>query len=138
MTETASEEFKPAKGEEYMSDRQLAYFKRKLIEWRDDILRGSGMTLRELKDEDTRLADTSDWASAEIQRHYHLRTRDRERKLLGKIEQALRRIEDGSYGFCEETGEPIGFERLDARPIATLCIEAQERHERREKVYREV
>lgn len=120
-----------------MCERQLAHFKRKLVAWRTEILRVSGLTLQELKEEDTRLADTTDWASAEIQRHYHLRTRDRERKLLSKIEQALERIEDGSYGFCEETGEPIGLERLDARPIATLCIEAQERHERREKAYRE-
>lgn len=138
MAETEQGRLRPPVDEEYMSDRQLGYFKRKLLSWRDEILRVSGLTLQQLKDEDTRLADTSDWASAEMQRHYHLRTRDRERKLLGKIEQALKRIEDGSYGFCEETGEPIGFERLDARPIATLCIEAQERHERREKVYREV
>ncbi len=137
MAQDESVKQAPMNGDAYMSDDQLAYFKRKLIDWRGEILRGSGLTLRELKDEDTRLADTSDWASAEVQRHYHLRTRDRERKLLVKIEQALKRIEDGSYGYCEETGEPIGFERLDARPIATLCIEAQERHERREKVYRE-
>ncbi len=138
MAEVDGERFQPLNNEDYMSERQLAYFKRKLLDWRDEILRVSGLTLQQLKDEDTRVADTSDWASAEMQRHYHLRTRDRERKLLVKIEQALRRIEDGEYGFCEETGEPIGFERLDARPIATLCIEAQERHERREKVYREV
>ena len=137
MSEPGSERYQPLNGEEYMCDRQLAYFKRKLVAWRGEILRVSGLTLQELKEEDTRLADTGDWASAEIQRHYHLRTRDRERKLLSKIEQALKRIEDGSYGFCEETGEPIGLERLDARPIATLCIEAQERHERREKVHRE-
>lgn len=137
MSEPASERYQPVNGEEYMCERQRAHFKRKLIAWRTEILRVSGLTLQQLKEEDTRLADTTDWASAEIQRHYHLRTRDRERKLLSKIEQALERIEDGSYGFCEETGEPIGLERLDARPIATMCIEAQERHERREKAYRE-
>jgi DnaK suppressor protein len=137
MSEPDTERGRPLANEEYMSDGQLAYFKQKLLAWRNEILRVSGITLQELKDEDTRLADSSDWASAEIQRHYHLRTRDRERKLLSKIQQALTRIEDGSYGFCDETGEPIGFERLDARPIATLCIEAQERHERREKEYRD-
>jgi DnaK suppressor protein len=137
MSEPDAERYQPLVAEEYMCDRQLAYFKRKLIAWRNEILRVSGVTLQELKEEDTRLADSSDWASAEVQRHYHLRTRDRERKLLVKIQQALERIEDGSYGFCEETGEPIGLERLDARPIATMCIEAQERHERREKEYRD-
>ena len=103
----------------------------------EEILRGSGTTLQQLKEEDTRLPDQSDWASAEIQRSYELRTRDRERKLLSKIDEALRRIEDGSYGYCEETQEPIGIRRLEARPIATLSIEAQERHERRERVFRE-
>jgi DnaK suppressor protein len=137
MSEPEAERYEPAANDDYMSDRQLSYFRHKLIDWRNEILRGSGITLQELKNEDTRLADSSDWASAEVQRHYHLRTRDRERKLLAKIQQALERIEEGSYGYCEETGEPIGFERLDARPIATLCIEAQERHERREKEYRD-
>ncbi|MDX6750318.1 RNA polymerase-binding protein DksA [Geminicoccaceae bacterium 1502E] len=120
-----------------MNPRQAEYFRRKLLYWREEILRGSGETLRQLKEEDTRLPDASDWASAEIQRSFELRTRDRERKLLSKIDAALRRIEDGSYGFCEETHEPIGIKRLEARPIATLSIEAQERHERRERVYRE-
>ena len=137
MAEQNLESFHPSEIEAYMSERQLAYFRQKLIDWRNDILRGSGMTLQELKEEDTRLADSSDWASAEMQRNFSLRTRDRERKLLAKIEQALQRIEDGTYGYCEETGEPIGLSRLEARPIATLCIEAQERHERREKVHRE-
>ncbi|MEO1091031.1 MAG: RNA polymerase-binding protein DksA [Pseudomonadota bacterium] len=120
-----------------MCDRHLRFFRAKLIEWRLEILRGSGMTLQELKDEDTRLADSSDWASAEVQRNFSLRTRDRERKLLNKIGQALQRIDDGSYGYCEESGEPIGLQRLEARPIATLSIEAQERHERRERVHRD-
>ena len=120
-----------------MNPRQTAYFRRRLLQWRDEILRGSGMTLRQLQEEDKRLADVSDWASAEAQRNFELRTRDRERKLLNKIQAALQRIEDGSYGYCEDTQEPIGLRRLDARPIATLSIEAQERHERREQVYRE-
>jgi DnaK suppressor protein len=93
--------------------------------------------LQQLKEEDTRLPDATDWASAEMARNFQLRTRDRERKLLNKIDAALRRIEDGSYGYCEETQEPIGLKRLEARPIATLSIEAQQRHERREKTYRE-
>ena len=112
-------------------------FPKKLLRWREDILRGSDVTLRQLKEEDMRLPDQSDWASAEIQRSFELRTRDRERKLLSKIDAALQRIEDGSYGYCEETQEPIGIRRLEARPIATLSIEAQERHERRERAYRE-
>ncbi|MFO1048928.1 MAG: RNA polymerase-binding protein DksA [Geminicoccaceae bacterium] len=120
-----------------MNARQTEYFRRKLLHWRDEILRGSDVTLRQLREEDMRLPDQSDWASAEIQRSFELRTRDRERKLLSKIDAALKRIEDGSYGYCEETQEPIGLRRLEARPIATLSIEAQERHERRERVYRE-
>lgn len=138
MVKNDLDDYRPSDDEPYMNERQLAYFKQKLLDWRGEILRGSGMTLQALKDEDTRLADSSDWASAEVQRNFSLRTRDRERKLLSKIQQALQRIEDGSYGYCEETGEPIGLNRLDARPIATLCIEAQERHERRERVHREV
>jgi DnaK suppressor protein len=129
--------YRPTEDEPYMNARQTEYFRRKLLHWREDILRGSGATLRQLKEEDTRLPDQSDWASAEMQRSFELRTRDRERKLLSKIDAALRRIEDGSYGYCEETQEPIGLKRLEARPIATLSIEAQERHERRERVYRE-
>jgi DnaK suppressor protein len=121
----------------YMNDRHLEYFRKKLLTWRDEILRGSNLTLQMLREEDNRIPDLSDWASAEIERSYQLRARDRERKLLAKIDAALRKIDEGTYGFCEETYEPIGFNRLDARPIATLCIEAQERHERREKVYRE-
>ena len=137
MADTINEDYRPTEDEPYMNPRQTEYFRRKLMRWREEILRGSGLTLRQLKEEDTRLPDQSDWASAEIQRGYELRTRDRERKLLSKIDAALRRIEDGSYGYCDETQEPIGIRRLDARPIATLSIEAQERHERRERVYRE-
>jgi len=129
--------YRPSEDEPYMNARQAEYFRRKLLSWRDDILRGSDVTLKQLREEDMRLPDQSDWASAEIQRSFELRTRDRERKLLSKIDAALKRIEDGSYGYCEETQEPIGIRRLEARPIATLSIEAQERHERRERVYRE-
>lgn len=137
MSDVIAEDYRPTEDEPYMNPRQTEYFRRKLLRWREEILRGSGETLRQLKEEDTRLPDASDWASAEIQRSFELRTRDRERKLLSKIDAALRRIEDGSYGYCEETHEPIGIKRLEARPIATLSIEAQERHERRERVYRE-
>ena len=137
MTDSLVVNYRPGEDEPYMNPRQVEYFRRKLMAWREEILRGSGATLRQLKEEDTRLPDQSDWASAEIQRSFELRTRDRERKLLSKIDAALRRIEDGSYGYCEETQEPIGVKRLEARPIATLSIEAQERHERREKVFRE-
>jgi DnaK suppressor protein len=132
-----SSDYHPSEDEPYMNARQAEYFRRKLLRWRDDILRGSDVTLRQLKEDDMRLPDQADWASAEIQRSFELRTRDRERKLLNKIDSALKRIEDGSYGYCEETQEPIGIKRLEARPIATLSIEAQERHERRERAYRE-
>lgn len=137
MADHLLDDCRPREDEPYMNPRQVDYFRRKLMAWRDDILRGSGETLRQLKEEDTRLPDQSDWASAEIQRSFELRTRDRERKLLSKIDAALRRIDDGTYGYCEETDEPIGLRRLEARPIATLSIEAQERHERRERVFRE-
>jgi DnaK suppressor protein len=137
MSDIISADYRPSEDEPYMNARQSEYFRRKLLRWRDDILRGSDVTLRQLREEDMRLPDQSDWASAEIQRSFELRTRDRERKLLSKIDAALKRIEDGSYGYCEETQEPIGLKRLEARPIATLTIEAQERHERRERAYRE-
>jgi DnaK suppressor protein len=137
MGELIDETYRPSEDEPYMNPRQTEYFRRKLLRWRDEILRVSGETLRHLKEHDTRAADATDWASAEIQRTFELRTRDRDRKLLSKIDAALRRIEDGSYGYCEETHEPIGVKRLEARPIATLSIEAQERHERRERTFRE-
>src|SRR5918993_2910595 len=129
MAKNGIESYRPTEDEPYMNPRQTEYFRSKLLRWREEILRGSGQTLQQRKEEDTRLPDQSDCASAEIQRSYELRTRDRERKLLSKIDAALRRIEDGSYGYCEETQEPIRIRRLDARPIATLSIEAQERHE---------
>ena len=137
MADTNSQNYRPTEDEPYMNDDQREYFRRKLLSWRDEILRGSNETLRQLKEEESRVADMSDWASFETERNFQLRARDRERKLLSKIAEALRRIEEGTYGFCEETQEPIGLRRLEARPIATLSIEAQERHERREKTYRD-
>jgi DnaK suppressor protein len=137
MADRNSQNYRPTEDEPYMNQSQREYFRRKLISWRDEILRGSNETLRQLKEEESRVADMSDWASFETERNFQLRARDRERKLLSKIDEALRRIEEGTYGFCEETQEPIGLRRLEARPIATLSIEAQERHERREKTYRD-
>ncbi len=137
MSDLITENYRPSEDEPYMNDKQREYFRRKLLSWRDEILRGSNETLRQLKEEDNRVADMSDWASFETERSFQLRARDRERKLLSKIESALKRIEDGSYGYCEESQEPIGLQRLEARPIATLSIEAQERHERRERIYRD-
>ena len=120
-----------------MNRRQLRYFKGKLVGWRDELVRESSQTLMNLQETGGSQPDLADRASAESDRSLELRTRDRERKLIGKIEEALGRIDDGSYGYCVESGEPIGLRRLEARPIATLSIEAQERHERREKVYRD-
>ena len=137
MSDLITEEYRPSEDEPYMNEQQQEYFRRKLISWREEILRGSSETLRQLKEEDNRLADMSDWASFETERSFQLRARDRERKLLSKISAAIERIDEGSYGYCEETQEPIGLQRLEARPIATLSIEAQERHERREKVFRD-
>ena len=137
MSDVISNSYRPSEAEPYMNETQREYFRRKLLNWREEILRGSNETLRQLKEEDNRVADMSDWASHETERNFQLRARDRERKLLSKIDEALRRLEDGSYGYCEETQEPIGLRRLEARPIATLSIEAQERHERREKAYRD-
>jgi DnaK suppressor protein len=137
MADPTSQNYRPTEDEPYMNEKQRHYFRRKLLSWREEILRGSNETLRQLKEEESRVADMSDWASFETERNFQLRARDRERKLLSKINEALRRIEEGTYGFCEETQEPIGLRRLEARPIATLSIEAQERHERREKTYRD-
>ena len=137
MSDLITEDYRPTEDEPYMNERQLEYFRNKLMSWREEILRGSNETLKQLKEEDNRLADMSDWASFETERSFQLRARDRERKLLSKIAAAIQRIEDGSYGYCEESQEPIGLQRLEARPIATLSIEAQERHERREKVFRD-
>ncbi len=120
-----------------MNDRQRDYFRKKLLAWKSEILRESRETLEALATENPNLADAADRASSETDRAIELRARDRQRKLIAKIDAALQRIEDGTYGYCEETGEPISLKRLDARPIATLSLEAQERHERREKVYRD-
>jgi DnaK suppressor protein len=132
-----SEGYKPSDDEPFMNDRQKEYFRRKLIAWRDSILAESKETLAALQNENENHPDIADRASSETDRAIELRARDRQRKLISKIESALNRIDDGSYGFCVETGEPIGLRRLDARPIATLSVEAQERHERRERVYRD-
>ena len=123
--------------EEFMSSEQIEYFRSKLIAWKDSILRESKETIEDMQTDTRNIPDFTDRASEETDRALELRTRDRQRKLISKIDSALRRIEDGTYGFCEETGDPISFKRLDARPIATLSIEAQERHERRERVHRD-
>ncbi|RCL03051.1 MAG: DnaK suppressor protein [Candidatus Tokpelaia sp. JSC189] len=123
--------------EPFMNERQKAYFRFKLISWKNDILREARETLENLQEENANHPDFADRASSETDRSIELRARDRQRKLITKIDSALQRLKDGTYGYCEETGEPIGLKRLDARPIATLSLEAQERHERREKVYRE-
>ena len=129
--------YRPHNDEPFMNVRQQDYFREKLLAWKDAIYREAAGTLNQLQTDSLREADLTDRASSETDWSIELRTRDRQRKLIAKIDAALRRIEDGSYGFCEETGEPISLKRLDARPIATLSIEAQERHERREKVYRD-
>ena len=130
-------EYRPSDSEPFMNERQKSYFRKRLLQWKDDILRESRETLQSLQDDSQALPDLTDRASTETDRALELRTRDRQRKLVSKIEAALQRIEEGTYGYCEETGEPISLRRLDARPIATLSIEAQERHERRERVYRD-
>ncbi len=129
--------YRPSDDEPFMNERQRDFFRRKLIRWREDLLRESRDTLAALQSENENHPDFADRASSETDRAIELRARDRQRKLIAKIEAALGRIDDGSYGFCEETGEPISLKRLDARPIATLSVEAQERHERRERVYRD-
>lgn len=129
--------YRPSESEPFMNPRQLEYFRRKLMNWRMELLEDSSVTLRNLQTETTNAPDVADRASFETERSVELRTRDRERKLIAKIDTALERIKEGTYGFCEETEEPIGLNRLEARPIATLSIEAQERHERRERVQRD-
>jgi DnaK suppressor protein len=129
--------YRPSDSEPFMSEKQREYFRMKLLHWKDDILEESRETLANLQEDTAQHPDLADRASSETERSLELKARDRQRKLIAKIEAALRRLEDGSYGYCEETGEPISLRRLDARPIATLSVEAQERHERREKVYRD-
>jgi DnaK suppressor protein len=129
--------YRPSDREPFMNERQREYFRLKLLNWREDILKEAKETLQHLQDESQNHPDLADRASSETDRAIELRARDRQRKLIAKIDAALQRIEDGTYGYCEETGEPITLKRLEARPIATLSIEAQERHERRERVYRD-
>lgn len=137
MSVRLPKDYSPSDDESFMNKRQQEYFRRKLNGWKEDILRENRETLQHLQEESSHHPDIADRASSETERALELRTRDRQRKLVSKIDAALARIEDGSYGYCEETGEPISLKRLDARPIATLSIEAQERHERRERVYRD-
>ena len=129
--------YRPSDDEPFMNERQREYFRRRLVQWKDDIIRESKETLQNLASDSVAHADLADRASSEAERANELRARDRQRKLISKIDSALRRIDEGTYGFCEETGDPITLRRLEARPIATLSIEAQERHERRERVYRD-
>ena len=130
-------DYRPSEDEPFMSDLQLEYFRQKLLRWRAELLQESTETLSHLQAESLHQPDLTDRASMETDRALELRTRDRERKLISKIDAALQRIEEGSYGFCEETNEPIGIRRLEARPIATLSLEAQERHERLERTHRD-
>ena len=132
-----SKNYRPTDKEPFMNERQRDYFRQRLLSWREDILKEAKETLQHLQDENQNHPDLADRASSETDRAIELRARDRQRKLIAKIDAALHRIEDGTYGFCEETGEPIALKRLEARPIATLSVEAQERHERRERVYRD-
>lgn len=137
MSTTELEEYRPTDGEPFMNDRQKEYFKRKLLAWREEILLESKGTLDGLQEDSLQLPDIADRASSETDKALELRTRDRQRKLISKIDSALRKIDIGEYGYCEDTGEPISLKRLEARPIATLSLEAQERHERAEKVHRD-
>ena len=130
-------EYEPNSREKFMNSKQVNYFKKKLLDWKKELLSESNITLEKLKEEVSNKPDVTDRASIESDRTLELRTRDRARKLLSKINKALKKIEDGSYGYCEETLEPISIERLKARPIATLTLEAQENHEKNEKVYKE-
>ena len=137
MTLELEADYRPSDSEPFMNERQREYFRKKLLAWKDDILREARETLQNLQDENQNHPDIADRASSETDRAIELRSRDRQRKLIAKIDAAIARIEDGSYGYCEETGDPISLKRLEARPIATLSLEAQERHERRERVYRD-
>ena len=130
-------EYRPADDEPFMNERQEEYFRSKLIEWKESLMADTRETIEVMQEGTRNIPDVADRASEETDRALELRTRDRQRKLVSKIDGALRRIEEGSYGYCEDTGEPISLKRLDARPIATLSLEAQERHERKEKVHRD-
>ncbi len=131
------DDYRPSDDEPFMNERQRTYFRNKLMAWKDEILAEARDTLATMQDDTVNHPDLTDRASSETDRSVELRARDRQRKLISKIDAALRRIDEGTYGYCEETGDPITLKRLDARPIATLSLEAQERHERREKVYRD-
>ncbi len=137
MSVALSPEYRPSEDEPFMNERQREYFRRRLIQWKEEILRESRETLHNLAQETLTQADLADRASTEAERANELRARDRQRKLIAKIDSALRRIDEGTYGFCEDSGDPITLRRLEARPIATLSIEAQERHEKRERIYRD-
>ncbi len=132
-----SSKYRPSEKEKFMSAKQREFFRRRLLGWRDELVRDAQGTIQNLQEDDGQAPDIADRATTESERSIELRARDRQRKLVAKIDAALGRIEDGSYGYCDDTGEPIGLKRLEARPIATLSIEAQERHERLERVYRE-
>lgn len=132
-----TKKYQPTDKEPFMNDKQREYFREKLLIWKEDIIKEARETLQHLQDENVNHPDLADRASSETDRAIELRARDRQRKLTAKIDAALARLDEGTYGFCEETGEPISLKRLEARPIATLSIEAQERHERRERVYRD-
>lgn len=137
MTVALAQDYRPSEDEEFMNDQMQEYFRQKLLAWKEDLIRESNETLEHLQHEENQAPDLADRASMETDRALELRTRDRARKLINKIDAALRRIDEGNYGYCEETDEPIGIRRLEARPIATLSIEAQERHERMEKTHRD-
>jgi DnaK suppressor protein len=137
MRQDLPPDYRPSDDEEFMNPLQIEYFRQRLMSWRNELLADSSGTLRNLKEESLVKPDLTDRASLETDRAIELRTRDRERKLISKIEAALSRLETGTYGYCEETDEPIGIRRLEARPIATLSIEAQERHERMERTHRD-
>jgi len=137
MASVKEKTYRPTEKEPFMNERQREYFRKKLLAWREDIIREAKDTLQHLQDENQNHPDLADRASSETDRAVELRARDRQRKLIAKIDSALQRLDEGTYGYCEETGEPISLRRLEARPIATLSVEAQERHERRERVYRD-
>lgn len=137
MQDLVDQEYRPSEDEPFMNERMVEYFREKLTSWKSEILREAKETISNLQDEERNHPDLADRASSESEHAILLRARDRQRKLISKIDSALARIDEGTYGYCEETGEPIGIKRLEARPIATLSVEAQERHEKRERVYRD-
>ncbi|WP_018146766.1 RNA polymerase-binding protein DksA [Henriciella marina] len=137
MADTTLNDYIPSEDEEFMNPRQQAYFRMRLEQWKNDILAGTKSTINNLQEDSSNLPDVVDRASSESDKALELRTRDRQRKLISKIDSALRRIDEGTYGYCDETGEPISLRRLEARPTATLSLEAQERHERKERTVRD-